>query len=222
MATPKSTPIPDPSNTFFGRSLLVQQGQSFQPGSDSAHSPTSLESLPHKLEPLSMPEAIAYGLVPSQAQLPSLHITFATSLPWESMIAGVTTHDEILLLLRVSGFKHTADRLRYLQNLARKDPDEPSMVIDSMRALVGFLTTERSLPDPEIGISPNGLAQIEWRIPPDGILAMEFLPTSLIRFAAVSESAQHGDTRLRVNGTLPRSEVLGAIRPFISSIARAK
>ena len=59
------------------------------------------------------------------------------------------------------------------------------MVIDSLKALVGFLTTERSLPDPEIGISPDGLAQIEWRIPANGIVAMEFLPTGLIRFAAV-------------------------------------
>ena len=167
-----------------------------------------------------MPAAIAYGLAPSQARFPSLHITFATSLPWESMIAGVTTYDEILLLLQESGFKQTADRLRYLRNLARNDPDEPSMVIDSMRALVGFLTTERSLPDPEIGISPNGLAQIEWRIPPDGILAMEFLPTSLIRFAAVSASSEHNDRRSRVNGTLQKGEVLDAIRSFTSSIGQ--
>ena len=96
------------------------------------------------------------------------------------------------------------------------------MVIDSMKALVAFLTAERSLSDPEIGISPDGLAQIEWRIPQNGILAMEFLSTSLIRFAAVSASTQHGDIRSRVNGTLPRSAVLDAIRSFTSSIARAK
>ena len=92
------------------------------------------------------------------------------------------------------------------------------MLIDSMKALVGFLTTERSLPDPEIGISPNGLAQIEWRIPPNGILAMEFLPTSLIRFAAISASTQQSDERSRVNGTLPKSGVLDAIRSFTSFV----
>ena len=169
-----------------------------------------------------MPEATAYGLGPSHVKFPSIQITFVTTLTWESMIASANTQNEILLLLQESGFKHTADRLRYLQSLAKNDPEEPSMVIDSMRALVGFLTTQQSLPDPEIGISPNGLAQIEWRIPPDGILAMEFLSTSLIRFAAVSASTQHGDSRLRVNGTLPKSEVLDAIRSFTSSIARAK
>ena len=133
-------------------------------------------------------------------------------------IAAATTHEEILLLLQADGFEKTTVRLRYLQNLATNNPDEPSMVIDSMKGLVGFLTTERSLPDPEIGISPNGLAQIEWRLPPDGILAMEFLTTSLIRFAAVSVSTKHSDIRLRVNGTLPRGEVLDATRSFTSSI----
>ena len=135
-------------------------------------------------------------------------------------IAAATTHNEILLLLRDSGFKQTADRLSDLQRLAKHDPDEPSMMIDSLKALVGFLTTERSLPDPEIGINPNGLAQIEWRIPPNGILAMEFLPTGLIRFAAVSASIQDNEKRLRVNGTLPKGEVLDAIRSFTSSICQ--
>ena len=134
------------------------------------------------------------------------------------MIASANTQNEILLLLQESGLKQIADRLRYLQDLSRNDPEEPSMVIDSMRALVGFLTTERSLPDPEIGMSPNGLAQVEWRIPPDGILALEFLTTGLIRFAAVSASTKHSDIRLRVNGTLPKGGVLDAIRSFTSSI----
>ena len=170
-----------------------------------------------------MRESIDHGLsLPSQEPLPSLHIGFPASLLWESIIAGATTHEEILLLLRESGFRHTADRLRYLQDLARDDPDEPAMVIDSMKALVAFLTAERSLSDPAIGVSPNGLAQIEWRIPPNGILAMEFLPTSLIRFAAVSASTHPADTRLRVNGTLPRSEVLDALRSFTSFIARSR
>ncbi len=223
MATPTSTPFPDPTNTFFASSHLIQHGRPIQPAADFPPSPTSFYSLAHDLESFSMPESIDHGLSsPSQEPFPSLHIAFPAPLLSESMIAAATTPQEILLLLRESGFRHTADRLRYLQDLARDDPDEPSMVIDSMKALVAFLAAERSLSDPEIGISPNGLAQIEWRIPQNGILAMEFLPTSLIRFAAVSASTHPADTRLRVNGTLPRSEVLDAIRSFTSSIARAR
>ena len=131
-------------------------------------------------------------------------------------MASHTTPSEIIGLLRESGFEQIADRLRYLQDLARNDPEEPSMRMDSMKALAGFLMTERSLPAPEIGISPDGLAQIEWRIPPDGILAMEFLPGNLIRFAAVSASTRQSGERPRVNGTLPRSGVMDAIRSFTS------
>ena len=210
-------PLSDLTNSFFSQSHLAQHRQHFQLSYDFSQSPTPLESLANNLEYPSKPEAIAYGLGPSQL-FPSLHITFPTTLPWESIIASATTQNEILLLLRESGFRQIADRLRYLQHLAKNDPEEPSMLIDSMKALVGFLTTERSLPDPEIGISPNGLAQIEWRIPPNGILAMEFLPTSLIRFAAISASTQQSDERSRVNGTLPKSGVLDAIRSFTSFV----
>ena len=221
MATPTSTPLPDLTNPSFATFQLAQQGWPFRPSADFAPTPTSFHSLVHDPKSLTRPESIDHGLPsPSQEPSPTLHIVFPVALLSGSMIAGATTPDEILLLLRVSGFGQTADRLRYLQNLARDDPDEPSMVIESLKALVAFLTAERSLADPEIGISPDGLAQIEWRLPPNGILAMEFLPTSLIRFAAVSASSQPGDTRLRVNGTLPRSEVLDAIRAFTSSIVR--
>lgn len=146
-------------------------------------------------------------------------MTFATpSVGIKGKMAGATTQSEIIRLLRESGFKQIADRLTYLQQLPRNDPEEPSMRMDSMKALAGFLMTERSLPEPEIGISPGGLAQIEWRIPPDGILAMEFPPGNLIRFAAVSASTRQTGERLRVNGTLPKSGVLDAIRSFTSSI----
>ena len=216
-------PLPSPTSTFFASSHLVQHNRLFQSAVDFPPSPTSFYSLAHDLESFSIPESIDHGLSsPSQEPFPSLHIAFPASPLSESMLAGATTPEEVLLLLQVSGFKHTADRLRYLQTLTRDDPDEPSVLIDSLKALVAFLTAEGSLPHPEIGISPDGLAQIEWRIPPNGILAMEFLPTGLIRFAAVSASTQHGDIRLRVNGTLPRSEVLDAIHSFTSSIAGAK
>ena len=133
-------------------------------------------------------------------------------------MASATTPSEIeiIRLLRESGFEQIADRLTYLQQLAKNDPEEPSMRMDSMRALAGFLMTERSLPAPEIGISPGGLAQIEWRIPPDGIVAMEFLPGNLIRFAAVSASTRQSGERPRVDGTLTKSEVMDAIRSFAS------
>ena len=92
------------------------------------------------------------------------------------------------------------------------------MSIESFRALALFLSSERQLPDPQIGVTPDGLAHIEWRLPPNGILAMEFLPSGLIRFAAISAPAQRDHERLSVNGTLPKDETLSAIQPFTSRL----
>lgn len=101
--------------------------------------------------------------------------------------------DLIIKELRKSGLGEVADRLSYLQQLAADDPDERPMNVDSLRELAAFLLSERRLPHPQIGVSPDGLAQAEWRLPGvagdpqgGGILALEFLRPGLIRFAGLS------------------------------------
>ncbi len=130
-------------------------------------------------------------------------------------IAAASTHEGIFAGLRLFGLEDVADRLGYLHSLAG-DPDETPIEVESLRAMALFLMSERGLADPQIGITPDGLMQIEWRIPPNGILAMEFLPSGLIRFAAVSAPAQPEVDRLRVNGTLPKAEAMAAVQPFTS------
>ena len=88
------------------------------------------------------------------------------------------------------------------------------MALESLQAMALFLMSERQLAAPQIGVTPDRLAQIEWRFPTNGILAMEFLSSGLIRFAAISAPAQRGVERLSVNGTLHKAAVLEAIRPF--------
>ena len=98
------------------------------------------------------------------------------------------------------------------------------MTVDSLRELARFLLSERWLPPPQVTVSPDELAQAEWVLPGDdgdtsgsGILAMEFLDSGLIRFAAVSPPSTHGDAqRMRVNGTLPKTEAVQAVQPFTS------
>ena len=118
--------------------------------------------------------------------------------------------------LRKSGLIAVADRLCCLQQLAVDDPDERPMDVDSLRELAAFLLSERRLPHPQIGVSPDGLAQAEWRLPGTagdlkggGILALEFLHSGLIRFAGLSAG-------LKVNGTLSKADTLQAVKPFIA------
>ena len=140
------------------------------------------------------------------------------SATWQTRIEAANTPEEIFGVLRLFGYNKVADRLVYLGRLSDDDPDEPQMQIESLRGLADFITSEQELPDPQIGVNPDGLTQIEWQIPPNGILAMEFLSSDLIRFAAISAPARKGVDRLNVNGTLPKAAALDAVRPFTSHL----
>lgn len=137
---------------------------------------------------------------------------------WQPQIESGSTHEEIIAVLRLFDLNAIADRLGYLRQLVEDDPDEPSIALESLRSLALFLLSERQLPDPQIGVTPDGLAQIEWRLPTNGILAMEFLSSGLIRFAAISAPAQRGVERLSVNGTLHKEATLEAVRPFTARL----
>lgn len=137
---------------------------------------------------------------------------------WRSEIKSANSREEIIAVLRLFGLNSIADRLRYLRTLANDDADEPPIEIESLRAMALFLMSERQLPDPQIGVTQDGLAQIEWRIPTDGILAMVFLSSGLIRFAAMCKSTQHSGERLNVHGTFSKDHALAALKPFTSRL----
>ena len=129
-------------------------------------------------------------------------------------IETASTHEEVSAVLRQNGLEAAAERLNQLGSLMAEDDNEPRLEIESVKALASFLLTEKQLPEPRIGVTPDGLVQIEWRVVTRGILAMEFLVSRLIRFAAISAPVQPGIDRLRVNGTLPKDETLKAVSPF--------
>ena len=151
-------------------------------------------------------------------QLTTIHIKSAHRPAWRPQIADAATHEEIIAVLRLFGLDLAASRLVYLCSLANDDPDEPCIEIESLRAMALFIMSERNLLDPRIGVTPEGLIQIEWRVLDNGVLAMVFLPSGLIRFAAVSGPYQPETDRWSVNGTLPKDGTLSAVEPFTVGI----
>ena len=143
---------------------------------------------------------------------------FEHSSSVHATIVGATTHEEIITALRFSGFEAVAERLCHLQKFAEDDPDEQPVVMESARQMALFLMHERQLRNPQIGVNPDGLAQVEWRVAERGILAMEFLPSGQVRFAAISGPVQPGVEPRRASGTLPRSETLHAVRWFAARV----
>ena len=144
------------------------------------------------------------------------------SEPWVIPILPISTAampEKIIAGLRLCNLDAIADRLSYLHRLVEDDQDEQSINIDSLRELALFFLSERQLVNPQIGVNPDGFAQVEWLVGERGALAMVFLPSGLIRFAAISAPAQRGVERKSVNGTLPKSETMDAIRPFTDRLA---
>ncbi len=131
-----------------------------------------------------------------------------------SDVATAADGEEVIATLRSSGCSSVADRLDYLRTLVAEDPEETPIAVESLRRLALFIMDQRRLPDPEIGVSPEGFAQAEWRVGDDGLLAMEFLPADVIRFAAISHPAGIGTQRVSVNGVLPTADTLDAVRVF--------
>ena len=147
----------------------------------------------------------------------------------------VTEEKEIVDTLKSHGLNEVASRLVQLREMIAEDPDETNLVIESLRSFADFIMQETHLPVPEIGAGPEGYVEAEWRIPSrggrkaasdesywgrgDGILAMKFLPTGLVRFAATSGPGRQGKERLRTSGILPRNRILPAVQPSISRLA---
>ena len=149
-------------------------------------------------------------------------------------IMEVTEEKEILDALRSHGLNEVAARLAQLIEMLDEDPDEPDLAIESLRSFAEFFIQEARLPVPEVGAGPEGFVEAEWRISTngegmvaseksywgrgDGILAIKFLPTGLVRFAATSGPAGQGKERLRTSGILPTNSILPAVQTFVSRL----
>ena len=138
----------------------------------------------------------------------------ALSLVWKIQISAATKQEEVIAVIRLFGLNSIASRLTYLHELVADDPDEKPIKLKSLRGLALFIMSNRQLPDPQIGVSPDGFAHAEWRIVDHGILVMEFLPSDVIRFAAILPPSEFNEQRWSINGMLPSERMMDAIQPF--------
>ena len=157
----------------------------------------------------------------------------ATELTRSPIMEG-KEEKEIWDALKSHGLNELAARLAQLRELLEDDPEEPDLAIESLQSFAEFFIQEARLPVPEIGAGPEGFVEAEWRIPlngvrpaasdesywgrGDGILAMKFLPTCLIRFAATLGPVGQGKERLRTSGILPTNSILPAVQAFVSRL----
>ena len=137
-----------------------------------------------------------------------------------SQIADAATADEVIEALDAFGLDKVAERLRYLRSLDDDlVNDEQPMNLESLRALATLLIERPELPKPGIGVSDDGMLQIEWNILPAGLLAMVFRPPDLIDFAAVTGPPDATMDHPGADGSATRDETLVALEPFMDRLA---
>ena len=139
---------------------------------------------------------------------------FQESSDLTTQINDATDHDEIFNLLEFANHQNIAQRLRYLHDITQNgDPEDPAMEFVSLRELALFFASDDvSLPDPEIGISPDGLLQAEW-YSTDATVLMKFLEGN-IRFAAMTNDQ---DEPQAIQDTGSKEHALQSILPFFKS-----
>lgn len=143
---------------------------------------------------------------------------------WHSKVSSADNPEEIIDLFSQSDnpkFNRISDRLRELQDFYEEDPEgvDP-LTIEALRTLAFFVGNNIDLPYSHISVYSDGRIYLEWRLHPQGRLAMELSPDKdLINFAAISATAEEGIERKEVSGALPEKEAIEAVRWFINRIA---
>ena len=136
-----------------------------------------------------------------------------------SQIAGATTTDEVIEALGAFGLDKVVERLRHLRSLDDDlANDEQPMNLESLRALATLLVERPELPKPGIGVSDDGMLQIEWDIVPEGMVVMAFMSSGAINFAAASGPVELGRARPEVHGSAAYRDALAALTPFMTHL----
>ena len=133
-----------------------------------------------------------------------------------AQIRDATVHDEIINALNVAGYHKIANRLTYLYKIIQDsdDPDDPIMNFMSLQYLALFFARDDVLlPDPDIGVDPEGLLQAEWHLSNVAAL-MNFLPDGKIVYAATSTVNGQGEPEDN-QGRGPADRALQVVRSFL-------
>ena len=159
--------------------------------------------------------------------------------PTDGTVPAVQEQDDFDTVLRKLEQAHlttVANRIRYLQDEIDEEEGEEPVNGESLRRFTDFVLMDQPAGSPSTWIDHRGFLGLEWRIPDpartdrisdanteywgkgDGILAMVFLPTGLIRFSGTSGPVGQGIERLKVSGTYPPSGVMEAVQPFLSRV----
>ena len=133
-----------------------------------------------------------------------------------AQISSAINYEEVFSILDLVGHRGISERLRDLYAITLdQDPEDPAMDFQSLRELaLFFVRDDILLPDPEIGISPDGFLQVEWSSSKASAL-IKFLPDGSVRFAGISSPLGSNEKRQAIQGSGSKELALQSATPFI-------
>ena len=138
--------------------------------------------------------------------------------PWHMQIKCATKIEDAINAIRIGGFDSIAERLTLLHKIIEEEQDEKPIVLHSLQNFALFMVFESQLPNPRVGINPNGLLQAVWRIPNYGTLAMNFLPSGDVMFSIVFRQQELPSPQRKISGVMPRHKMMYHIREFVDKL----
>ena len=103
-----------------------------------------------------------------------------------------------------------AEDLNALLHEASLDSGMASPRPDSLAAMLRFLAKHEELAEPSLALGADGVMQVDWMIPDDGILALAFLDADRVHCVAIargltiSEQVSHEEVLGKVGFLIPR------------------
>ena len=137
----------------------------------------------------------------------------------DSKIADATTTDDIVSVLEERGIVRAARRIVALSELHERDPDEPEVDLESLRRLATTMVANPAWGEPRLTLNDKGYMHAEWSTVENGRIAMTFLPSEMVDFAAISAPVKSGAEILRIGGRHIGAEAINAVRWFAARIA---
>ena len=142
--------------------------------------------------------------------------TLSSDTPLQEILSNITSERDVIDVIQSCGLKQIADRLDYLCSLPVDEQHEAPIQIESLYLFAHFVMERLWLPYPQITVSPDGYINTEWTIKKYGDLAIEFMPSDVIRFSILYRSLNV--TPKFVNGIQDVDEVVRIIKPFIDQL----
>ena len=133
-------------------------------------------------------------------------------------IEHTTKVKDVISEIKIFRSNAIARRLTFLHEIIEKEQEEKSIVPSSLQNFARFIISESQLPNPDIGINPNGLLQAVWEIPDYGTLAMNFLTSGDIMFAVVFSQQDPTSPQRKISGVLPSHKIMYHIKEFVDKL----